>query len=112
MSGSYLAGADGEPGGDDVEGEEAQDATMESRGPLLQDGVSMDGHPVIWHKCVNSLLDSLSLSVFFRLGVFKGAKGTKLFSGCGGARLRGNCKTLMFVDQSVINVNETFYVFD
>lgn len=47
MSGSYLAGADGEPGGDDVEGEEAQDATMESRGPLHQDGVSMDGDLVI-----------------------------------------------------------------
>lgn len=42
MSGSYLAGAEGEPGGDDggdVEGEENQDAAMESRGPSQQDGV-------------------------------------------------------------------------
>ncbi|TMS22075.1 hypothetical protein E3U43_012340 [Larimichthys crocea] len=41
MSGSYLAGAEGEPGGDDggdVEGEENQDAAMESRGPSQQDG--------------------------------------------------------------------------
>ncbi|XP_047465952.1 E3 ubiquitin ligase RNF157 isoform X2 [Mugil cephalus] len=41
MSGSYLAGAEGEPGGDeggDVEGEENQDAPMESRGPSQQDG--------------------------------------------------------------------------
>ncbi|XP_034413822.1 E3 ubiquitin ligase RNF157 isoform X3 [Cyclopterus lumpus] len=39
--GSYLAGADGEPGGDeggDAEGEEIQDAPMESRGPSQQDG--------------------------------------------------------------------------
>ncbi|XP_070707972.1 E3 ubiquitin ligase RNF157 isoform X2 [Pempheris klunzingeri] len=39
--GSYLAGAEGEPGGDDggdVEGEENQDAPMESRGPSQQDG--------------------------------------------------------------------------
>ncbi|KAM6898123.1 E3 ubiquitin ligase Rnf157 isoform 1-T1 [Lycodopsis pacificus] len=41
MSGSYLAGAEGEPGGDeggDAEGEENQDAPMESRGPSQQDG--------------------------------------------------------------------------
>lgn len=41
MSGSYLAGAEGEPGGDDggeVEGEENQDAPMESRGLSQQDG--------------------------------------------------------------------------
>ncbi|XP_074519119.1 E3 ubiquitin ligase RNF157 isoform X9 [Halichoeres trimaculatus] len=41
MSGSYLAGAEGEPGGDDggdVEAEENQDAPMESRGPSQQDG--------------------------------------------------------------------------
>lgn len=47
MSGSYLAGADGEPGGDDggddVEGEENQDAPMESEGRLHQDGVRIDG---------------------------------------------------------------------
>ncbi|XP_071319496.1 E3 ubiquitin ligase RNF157 isoform X2 [Trachinotus anak] len=40
--GSYLAGAEGEPGGedggDDVEGEENQDAPMESRGPSQHDG--------------------------------------------------------------------------
>ncbi|XP_008294193.1 RING finger protein 157 isoform X2 [Stegastes partitus] len=39
--GSYLAGAEGEPGGDDggeVEGEENQDAPMESRGLSQQDG--------------------------------------------------------------------------
>ncbi|XP_034069349.1 E3 ubiquitin ligase RNF157 isoform X1 [Gymnodraco acuticeps] len=41
MSGSYLAGAEGEPGGDeggDAEGDENQDAPMESRGPSQQDG--------------------------------------------------------------------------
>uniref|UniRef100_UPI0037E790F2 E3 ubiquitin ligase RNF157 isoform X1 n=1 Tax=Semicossyphus pulcher TaxID=241346 RepID=UPI0037E790F2 len=41
MSGSYLAGAEGEPGGDDggdAEAEENQDAPMESRGPSQQDG--------------------------------------------------------------------------
>ncbi|KAM9715429.1 E3 ubiquitin ligase RNF157 isoform 1-T1 [Menidia menidia] len=41
MSGSYLAGAEGEPQGDDggdMEGEENQDALMESRGPSQQDG--------------------------------------------------------------------------
>ncbi|KAM4624192.1 E3 ubiquitin ligase RNF157 isoform 2-T2 [Polymixia lowei] len=41
MSGSYLAGADGEPDGEeggDAEGEENQDAPMESRGPSQQDG--------------------------------------------------------------------------
>ncbi|CAN9509006.1 unnamed protein product [Ophioblennius macclurei] len=41
MSGSYLAGAEGEPGGDrgeDVEGGENRDAPMESRGPSQQDG--------------------------------------------------------------------------
>ncbi|XP_034563202.1 E3 ubiquitin ligase RNF157 isoform X2 [Notolabrus celidotus] len=39
--GSYLAGAEGEPGvddGGDVEAEENQDAPMESRGPSQQDG--------------------------------------------------------------------------
>ncbi|XP_041829135.1 E3 ubiquitin ligase RNF157 isoform X2 [Melanotaenia boesemani] len=39
--GSYLAGAEGEPGGDDGgdgEAEENQDAPMESRGPPQQDG--------------------------------------------------------------------------
>ncbi|XP_029933492.1 E3 ubiquitin ligase RNF157 isoform X2 [Myripristis murdjan] len=41
MSGSYLAGAEGEPEGEeggDAEGEENQDAPMESRGPSQQDG--------------------------------------------------------------------------
>uniref|UniRef100_A0A8C6KUU0 E3 ubiquitin-protein ligase n=1 Tax=Nothobranchius furzeri TaxID=105023 RepID=A0A8C6KUU0_NOTFU len=41
MSGSYLAGAEGETVGDeggDAEGEENQDAPMESRGPLQQEG--------------------------------------------------------------------------
>ncbi|XP_035469038.1 E3 ubiquitin ligase RNF157 isoform X6 [Scophthalmus maximus] len=42
MSGSYLAGAEGEPGGQegggDAEGEENQDTPMERRGPLQQDG--------------------------------------------------------------------------
>uniref|UniRef100_A0A7N6A3Y6 E3 ubiquitin-protein ligase n=1 Tax=Anabas testudineus TaxID=64144 RepID=A0A7N6A3Y6_ANATE len=41
MSGSYLAGADGEPGGDDVEGE----APIESQEPLHQDGVNIDKYP-------------------------------------------------------------------
>ncbi|XP_040032571.2 E3 ubiquitin ligase Rnf157 isoform X2 [Gasterosteus aculeatus] len=39
--GSYLAGAEGEPGGyegGDAEGEDNQDAAMESRGPSQQDG--------------------------------------------------------------------------
>ncbi|XP_035469035.1 E3 ubiquitin ligase RNF157 isoform X3 [Scophthalmus maximus] len=40
--GSYLAGAEGEPGGQegggDAEGEENQDTPMERRGPLQQDG--------------------------------------------------------------------------
>lgn len=46
MSGSYLAGAEGEPGGDDggdAEAEENQDAPMESRGPSQQDGVRNPG---------------------------------------------------------------------
>ena len=46
MSGSYLAGAEGEPQGDeggDMEGEENQDAVMESRGPSQQEGVRMEG---------------------------------------------------------------------
>lgn len=38
MSGSYLAGVEGEPEGGDGEGEENQDAPMESRGPSQQDG--------------------------------------------------------------------------
>lgn len=45
MSGSYLAGAEGEPGGDEgveAEGEETQDVARESRGPLQQDGVRTD----------------------------------------------------------------------
>lgn len=47
MSGSYLAGAEGEPvgeeGGGNAEGEENQDAPMESRGPSQQDEVRMEG---------------------------------------------------------------------
>lgn len=42
MSGSYLAGAEGEPGGDDEGGvgrEGNRDAPMESRGPSQRDGV-------------------------------------------------------------------------
>ncbi|XP_031171406.1 E3 ubiquitin ligase RNF157 isoform X2 [Sander lucioperca] len=45
MSGSYLAGAEGEPGDDeggDAEGEENQDAPMESRGPSQQHGFSQE----------------------------------------------------------------------
>lgn len=43
MSGSYLAGVEGEPGveeaGGDAEGEENQDCPMERRGPLNHDQV-------------------------------------------------------------------------
>uniref|UniRef100_A0A7N6BAP4 E3 ubiquitin-protein ligase n=1 Tax=Anabas testudineus TaxID=64144 RepID=A0A7N6BAP4_ANATE len=42
MSGSYLAGADGEPGGDDVEGE----APIESQEPLHQDGPKEQNYSV------------------------------------------------------------------
>ena len=38
MSGSYLAGPEGEVEGGDTEGEKIQDAPMESRGPSQQDG--------------------------------------------------------------------------
>ncbi|XP_041744628.1 E3 ubiquitin ligase RNF157 isoform X1 [Coregonus clupeaformis] len=38
MSGSYLAGPEGEVEGGDAEGEKIQDAPMESRGPSQQDG--------------------------------------------------------------------------
>ncbi|KAM9559865.1 E3 ubiquitin ligase RNF157 isoform 7-T8 [Salvelinus alpinus] len=38
MSGSYLAGPEGEVEGGDTEGEKIQDAPMESRGPSHQDG--------------------------------------------------------------------------
>lgn len=60
MSGSYLAGAEGEPGGEDggdVEGEENQDAPMESRGPSQQDGVRnwvMDGGEIVLKYVLNS----------------------------------------------------------
>ncbi len=97
MSGSYLAGAEGEPGGDDggdAEGEENQDAPMESRGPSQQEGVrnpGMDGQKeekppgkilTFYYKRVVSSLDCLLLYVCFHSGVFPGAKGTKLLSGC------------------------------
>lgn len=39
--------------------------------------------------------------IFFHAGVFAGAKGTQLLSGCGGAGLRGDCNTLMFATQAV-----------
>ncbi|XP_057682453.1 E3 ubiquitin ligase RNF157 isoform X4 [Corythoichthys intestinalis] len=46
MSGSYLAGADGEPGGGqdgvDAQGEETRDAPMESRGPSQIEGESIE----------------------------------------------------------------------
>lgn len=47
MSGSYLAGAEGEPVGDEGEdgAEENQDAPMESRGPLQQEAVRVEETP-------------------------------------------------------------------
>lgn len=106
MSGSYLAGAEGEPGDDeggDAEGEENQDAPMESRGPSQQHGVRNPGvegwrrnwlqDPNIYSKHVVSSLDCLPLYLFFHSGVFPGAKGTKLLSGCRGAGLRGELYT-------------------
>lgn len=55
-------------------------------------------------------MDSLSLSVFFHSGVFQGAKGTKLFSGCRGTGLRGDCDILTFVEQVVINAHVMFLI--
>ncbi|XP_021436693.2 E3 ubiquitin ligase RNF157 isoform X2 [Oncorhynchus mykiss] len=48
MSGSYLAGPEGEVEGGDTEGEKIQDAPMESRGPLQQDG---EGNDVTEEHC-------------------------------------------------------------
>lgn len=53
MSGSYLAGAEGEPGGDeggDVDCEENQEASMENRRPSQQDRVSMEDE-LAAHSC-------------------------------------------------------------
>lgn len=91
MSGSYLAGVEGEPGADDggdVEAEEeSQDAFMESRGPSQQDGVrSLDiqaGFSHLFHPLTGFLALCLP-------GVFPGAKGKQLFPGCRGAGFRGD----------------------
>ncbi|CAB1312967.1 unnamed protein product [Coregonus sp. 'balchen'] len=48
MSGSYLAGPEGEVEGGDAEGEKIQDAPMESRGPSQQDG---EGNDVTEEHC-------------------------------------------------------------
>ncbi|KAM9559861.1 E3 ubiquitin ligase RNF157 isoform 3-T3 [Salvelinus alpinus] len=48
MSGSYLAGPEGEVEGGDTEGEKIQDAPMESRGPSHQDG---EGNYVTEEHC-------------------------------------------------------------
>ncbi|XP_031691289.1 E3 ubiquitin ligase RNF157 isoform X2 [Oncorhynchus kisutch] len=54
MSGSYLAGPEGEVEGGDTEGEKIQDAPMESRGPSQQDGegndVTEEHRPSPFHK--------------------------------------------------------------
>lgn len=66
MSGSYLAGAEGEHGGDDGgdgDGEENRDAAMESRGPSQQDGVR---NPGVEEKCAMNMLSShLTVSLCF-----------------------------------------------
>lgn len=93
MSGSYLAGVEGEPGADnggDVEAEdENRDAFMESRGPSQQDGVrtpAVEG----WLLSPVPLLHYLLLLS----GVFPGAKGKQLLAGCGGAGFRGGERRL------------------
>ncbi|XP_070980996.1 E3 ubiquitin ligase RNF157 isoform X3 [Oncorhynchus clarkii lewisi] len=48
MSGSYLAGPEGEVEGGDTDGEKIQDAPMESRGPSQQDG---EGNDVTEEHC-------------------------------------------------------------
>ncbi|XP_024286849.1 E3 ubiquitin ligase Rnf157 isoform X2 [Oncorhynchus tshawytscha] len=48
MSGSYLAGPEGEVEGGDTEGDKIQDAPMESRGPSQQDG---EGNDVTEEHC-------------------------------------------------------------
>lgn len=88
MSGSYLAGVEGEPGADDggdVEAEEEnQDAFMESRGPSQQDGVRslviQAGFSHVFHPLTGFL---------FLPGVFPGAEGKQLFPGRRGAGFRG-----------------------
>lgn len=91
MSGSYLAGVEGEPGADDggdVEAEEEnQDAFMESRGPSQQDGVR---HPVIRAGGCREFLPVIGLLALFLPGVLPGAKGQQLFPGCRGAGFRGD----------------------
>lgn len=87
MSGSYLAGGEGEPGaeqGGDVEAEDQnRDAFMDSRGPSQQDGVR------------NPASEGCSFripplhSLLFLPGVPPGAEGKQLLAGCGGAGLRG-----------------------
>lgn len=105
MSGSYLAGAEGEPGGeeeeeeggDDVEGEgeENHDAPMrESRGPSQQEGVRMEEEGAASSSSSSSSCGStetcrLISSLFFHSGIFQGAKGTKLLSCRRRAGLRG-----------------------
>lgn len=73
MSGSYLAGGEGETGADDrgdVEAEEeSQDASMESRGPSQQDGVGspgVEGGGLLWILDLHSLTGSVSLRSFPR----------------------------------------------
>lgn len=89
MSGSYLAGVEGEPGADhggDVEAEdENRDAFMESRGPSQQDGVRNPGTEGWFCLCIPPLHHLLFLP-----GVFPGAKGKQLLAGCGGAGFRGD----------------------
>uniref|UniRef100_A0A8C3AUF7 E3 ubiquitin-protein ligase n=1 Tax=Cyclopterus lumpus TaxID=8103 RepID=A0A8C3AUF7_CYCLU len=84
MSGSYLAGADGEPGGDeggDAEGEEIQDAPMESRGPSQQDGVrdlGMEekiGFKI--QKCFIKRLDCLPFVSFLSFRSFPRSQSTQ-----------------------------------
>lgn len=88
MSGSYLAGGEGEPGADHggaVEAEDQdRDAFMESRGPSQQDGVRNPGSEG-WLLRISALHYLL-----FVPGVFPGAEGEQLLSGCGGAGLRGD----------------------
>lgn len=91
MSGSYLAGVEGEPGADDggdVEAEEEnQDAFMESRGPSQQDGVRT---PVIQAGRYHEFLPVIGLMTLFLPGVLPGAQGQQLCPGCRGAGFRGD----------------------
>lgn len=112
MSGSYLAGGEGETGADDrgdVDAEEeSQDAYMESRGPSQQDGVGSPG--VEGGGChVSEPFVQLPVSLF-PSGVFPGATGKQLFPGCGGAGFRGEQHT--FVNAAVsCSLTATFCVF-